>query len=441
MTTNSLTTISGALKQGATTPTELVDAALAAAERSPSVFISLLSGRAHEEARAATDRWHSGSPRSPFDGIPYAVKDLFDLAGLVTSAGSRTRLGAAPAVDDAAVVASLSCHGLIPIGKTNLSEFAFSGLGLNPHFGTPTPGYDPLRVPGGSSSGTAIAIERGVVTIGLGTDTAGSMRVPAAFNGLVGFRPSQGRYDSTGVFPLAASFDVPGPMALTVGDVAVLDSLMRDGASIAATSRSRFILDTGLLEDDIVTPAVRSDILKFTDALRERGVEIELRRLIATTQGRSLISTSGWLGGFEAAAFHAQMLDGPDRSLVDPRVVRRLDVARAMTLASAERLRSRRSELMDSYKEEVGDAIVLTPTVGHHAPLLAPLEADSELFAAANVATLALTMVASFFDMPALAMPVGRATKSSIQLSAPTGRDDAVISAALQLEELGLDFI
>ncbi|XVN15815.1 amidase family protein [Pseudomonas corrugata] len=224
------------LRQGLTTPDELVACALATAKEAQPVFISLLDQRALDAARASTRRWQQGTPLSAFDGIPYAVKDLLDVAGSRTTAGSITRVDAEIAVEDAAVIAALTAQGMIPLGKTNLVEFAYSGLGLNPHFGTPASAVvvDETRVPGGSSSGSAIAVQRGIVTSAIGTDTAGSIRVPAAFNGVVGYKASTGRYSQQGVHPLAVTLDSLGAFAHSVADCAALDRAMRginDGAA------------------------------------------------------------------------------------------------------------------------------------------------------------------------------------------------------------------
>ena len=186
------------------------------------LFTCLLEARALAEAHASRARWHAGQPLGPLDGVPVVWKDLFDVAGTPTTAASALRRNAPPAGQDAATVSALAAAGAVSIGKTGLTEFAYSGLGLNPHFGTPRNrrSTDAHRSPGGSSSGSAVAVDAGMALIGMGTDTGGSVRIPAAFNGLVGFKPSIGRLDSTGVFPLSATLDVIGPMAKTVQDCA-----------------------------------------------------------------------------------------------------------------------------------------------------------------------------------------------------------------------------
>jgi aspartyl-tRNA(Asn)/glutamyl-tRNA(Gln) amidotransferase subunit A len=221
------------LHDGSIEAVELVSTAIRKSRAARGVFISFVEW-AHDAAVKSAQRRRSGAPLSRLDGIPFAVKDMIDVAGSRTTAGSITRIDSPPASRNAAVITAMRAMGMIPVGKTNLSEFAFSGLGLNPHFGTPTADFHAAapRAPGGSSSGSAIAVQRGLVTAAIGTDTAGSIRVPAAFNGLVGFRASTGRYDMDGVHPLAVTLDSLGPIARTVEDCVLVDGAMRGRANL-----------------------------------------------------------------------------------------------------------------------------------------------------------------------------------------------------------------
>jgi aspartyl-tRNA(Asn)/glutamyl-tRNA(Gln) amidotransferase subunit A len=217
------------LAKGEVTSLALVKLALQAAKESEYVFTEIFFEESLNAAKASDERRARGLPLSPFDGIPIAVKDLFDIKGSSTLAGSKTRLEVEPAEEDSEIVANVIGAGMIPLGKVNLVEFAFSGLGLNPHFGTPSPDFKHVkpRIPGGSSSGSAVAVQRGIVCCSLGTDTGGSVRVPAAFNGLVGFKSTPHRYPMGGIFPLAPSLDSPGPITTTVEDCVLLDQVMR----------------------------------------------------------------------------------------------------------------------------------------------------------------------------------------------------------------------
>lgn len=429
------------LRQGDITPTDLIEQALEKAGRSGAVFISLCADSARAQAEAATARRRRGTPLGPLDGIPLAWKDVFDIAGTVTTAGSRALADAPPASADCPLVTHATAAGLIPIGKTNLSEFAFSGLGTNPHYGTPTftdaDGIE--RIPGGSSSGSAMAVRQGIVPLAMGTDTAGSVRIPAAFNGLVGLRPSLDRYDLRGVFPLAVSFDTAGPLAHTVSDIQAMDAVLRGLAPVPPPATDlgslHLCLDEALLDDERVQPAVREGVLATVDAWVQLGVRVSRVRLRAVHATAALIADEGWLGAVEALAVHRQRLDGPARGLIDPNIVKRLDLARqTMTDERVQRLRRARERLADDIRAELGEAILVVPSVAHTAPALAEVAPDT--FAAINGQTLRLTMIGSFLGLPGLALPAlpadGR-LPVGLTLHRLPGGDDRLMAACLVL--------
>ncbi len=220
------------LRAGETTSLALTEAAIARAEdpdgEGARVFIAHAGGRAHAEAEASDRLRAAGLVPSPIAGLPLSVKDLFDVAGEVTTAGSRTLSNAAAAERDSAVVARLRRAGAVIIGRTNMTEFAYSGIGINPHFGTPSNPWDRAtgRIPGGSSSGAAISVTDGMAAAAIGTDTGGSVRIPAAMTGLTGFKPTTGRVPLDGVFPLSRTLDSAGPLAPSVACCAMLDAIM-----------------------------------------------------------------------------------------------------------------------------------------------------------------------------------------------------------------------
>lgn len=431
------------LAEGEVDPAALTEAALARARTVKHVFISLAEEAVRRDAEAAAARWRSGRPLGPLDGIPVATKDLIDVRGSRTTAGSLTRSDIALADTDAPVIAALRARGVIPFGKTNLSEFAFSGLGLNPHFGTPIAdfaGGEP-RAPGGSSSGSAIAVQRGIVAAAIGTDTAGSIRVPAAFNGLVGFKGSAARYDRRGVHPLAASLDSLGPIARAVGDCARLDAAMRGlpapTVTPAGIGKLRFVVDEGVLEDGELQSAVRDNLLGVMAALRGQGAHVVRTRVRAVAGALDAVARFGWLGAAEAWALLRDVVEGPRRDRIDPRVRTRLEAAAMFGPERVARMRQARRELMVAIARELDGAVLVLPTVKHVAPLLAPLEADADLFARVNLATLSLTMVGSLLDMPGIALPSGRGEAglpTSVLFSLPSGEDDRLLAAGLAIE-------
>ncbi len=254
-----LEVLAGELREGKTTSRELVEKALARisdpAGEGARAFIKVDA----EGARAASDFQDQlrrrGFQPSPFAGIPISVKDLFDLAGEVTTAGSKVLKDAAPAVADAPAIAALKSAGFVVMGRTNMTEFAYSGVGLNPHYGTPRSSYDRKtgRIPGGSSAGAAVAVADQMCAVSIGTDTGDSCRIPAAYNGIVGYKPSTGRVSTQGAYPLSARFDTVGPLGNSVACCAAVDALMAGDWSgrIEATGISALrigVLKTAVLE-------------------------------------------------------------------------------------------------------------------------------------------------------------------------------------------------
>lgn len=430
------------LRDGGIDAVELVGAAIARSHAAHGVFISSIE-RAHDDAIQSAHRRRCGAPLSRLDGIPFAVKDMIDVAGNTTTAGSLTRIDSPPAPKDAPVITAMRAMGMIPVGKTNLSEFAFSGLGLNPHFGTPTATFHAAapRAPGGSSSGSAIAVQRGLVTAAIGTDTAGSIRIPAAFNGLVGFRASTSRYDMRGVHPLAITLDSLGPIARTVEDCVLIDRAMRGCANLdvyaAPLEQVRFVVDSSVLADPSLQFDVARNLRSVLTLLRRCGARVEERTVDALARTREVIATHGWLGAIEAWSALRETVDGQRGDQIDHRVRNRLLAAKSIDQHARERIRTLRAELMLRLAHELGDAVLVTPTVKHVAPPLAALEADDVLFAATNLETLSLTMPGSLLDMPGVAMPSGvdrQHLPTSVLFSVPQGQDDRLLRTCLAVE-------
>lgn len=425
---------------GRSDPVQALEQALDQASQSAAVFICLTAERARREAEAAAARWRAGQPLSVFDGVPLAWKDLFDVAGSITTAGAAYRRHAPAALLDAPSVGLLCRAGMVSVGKTNLSELAYSGLGLNPHFGTPhnPHGRDQPRIPGGSSSGSAVAVAAGIVPIAMGTDTAGSIRIPAALNGLVGYRSSSRRYSRDGVFPLAHTLDSLGPLTRSVRDALAIDDLLHGRTSnhrVRSLKGQRFVLEQGLLAD--VEPAVRNNLLRGVERLKAEGALVEMRPCATFQATLALIQQQGWLGAFEAFALHETLLDSADAEQLDPRVRRRLEAARSLPASRLIHLIEARQCLQQQLIDDLDGALLITPTVAHVAPALAALEADDDLFVSTNLATLRLTMPGSLLDMPGVTLPSGHDAQglpTGLLLSAPAGEDARLLRAALSVE-------
>ncbi|MBP8861424.1 MAG: amidase, partial [Ottowia sp.] len=221
------------LAAGSTTSLQLTEAALARAQdpagEGARVFTLVDAERARAAAQASDLLRAAGMVRSPLEGLPVSVKDLFDVAGQVTTAGSVVLKDAPPAERNAPVIDRLIAAGAVIVGRTNMTEFAFSGLGLNPHYGTPKNPWDRAgggRIPGGSSSGAAVSVTDGMAVVGIGSDTGGSVRIPSALCGLTGFKPTQRRVPIDGTVPLSTSLDSIGPLAASVRCCAIVDAVL-----------------------------------------------------------------------------------------------------------------------------------------------------------------------------------------------------------------------
>lgn len=457
--------IGGLLAAGDLDAVEVCESFLARAETDAArhAFITLTPERALAEAELSARRHREGRPLGPLDGVPVAWKDLVDVRGAPTTAGSALRRDAAPAREDAPAAGNLAAAGMVCVGKTNLTELAFSGLGLNPHFGTPRNpfGGAPARIPGGSSSGSAVAVAVGAVPCAIGTDTSGSVRIPAAFCGLVGFKPSATRIDRRGVLPLAPTLDSVGGLARSVADVAALDAALRGRPPVPRTPPPlrdlAFVIPEGELVDD-AEPAVRARFEAAIGALErggaaverrplpsreaavsglERGgAKVERRPLPSLEAAQALMDEHGTVVVAEASRTHAQLAAGPDGDALDPRVLRRIRAGGDVDLEPL--LRERRG-LQDQVTAELRGAFVLFPTVRHTAPELEPLERDDELFARTNLRTLRNTMLASYLDLPGVSLPIGvdeAGLPIGLLVSGPPGGDDGVLDAALAVEAI-----
>ncbi|MCO7642407.1 amidase [Pseudomonas sp. S 311-6] len=438
-------TLAQAYASGRRDPVEMVEAVLPAMADQPAVFLDAFAERARREAMASRARWRAGAPLSVLDGVPVAWKDMFDVRGHRTTGASATRMQCQPAAQDAAVVRRLTQAGLVNVGKTNLSEFAYSGLGLNPHFGTPVLPRAGLadRAPGGSSAGSAIAVAAGIVPLAMGTDTAGSIRVPAAFNGLLGWRASCARYDLQGVMPLAPSLDTIGPLARSARDLATLDALLRGDVAPALAPASlsalRLVVDPAILQAPVVSAAVQAQTEQCLQRLARAGVAVETRRVAAWHEAWRIQDEYGWLGGFEAFALHQPLLDSPAAAQLDVRVRARLEQTRAQPAVAVVHAYQAQARLQAAMAAELDGALLLTPTTAHVAPPLAALENDPAEFARCNLATLRLTMPGSYLDMPGVSLPSGQDAQglpTGVLLSGPCGADTQVLRAALAVAQV-----
>ncbi len=430
--------LNAAFEQGSSNPVRITEQALQAACASQNVFTALTQQHARSTAHAAAERLRVGKRLGALDGIPVSWKDLFDQAGETTRAGSLTTATLAPADSNAAAVDLLESQGAISIGRTNLTEFAFSGLGLNPHFGTAanvwSPSHTPLA-PGGSSSGAALSVAAGIVPYAIGTDSSGSIRIPAALNGLAGFKPTAARLSRIGVWPLSPTLDSIGPLAHTVADVCAVMRCF--GITPATLSGSlKIIVPTGVYTEDADAAILQSFELTL-GYLKTAGCEIIRRPLAALSQLPALFAEYGTLVGIEAYRLHHVALVQSD--LMDRRVASRLQSNHVYPAENLFHLLNRRSQLQQLLHQELQGALLALPTTAIHAPPLAKLETDDRYFAECNAKILRNTMAGSFLDLPSLTIPTGldgAGLPAALMLSAPGGSDETVLAAGLAVAQI-----
>ena len=395
------------------------------------------------EAAETLDRLRqSGRAPSSFAGIPISIKDLFDVEGETTLAGSTVLDGEAAATQDAPAVARLRAAGFVFIGRTNMTEFAFSGLGLNPHYGTPRNPYDRARgrIPGGSSSGAAVSVSDGMAAAGLGTDTGGSCRIPAAMCGTVGFKPTARRISRQGVVPLSFSLDSVGSLANTVSCCAVLDAVMAGDVAIPelpdcpVTSMRIAVLRNYVFNgvDDPVANAFDHALARLSSAGASLS-ELTIRELDDLPD----INAKGGLASAEAFTWHRALL-ATRASDYDPRVRVRIDKGAEQSAADYIEVVQQRRRLIDRVDAltEGVDALIY-PTVPCIAPTLDEF-ADDGHYARTNALALRNPSITNFLDRCAVSIPIHQPGDAPVgmNLMGRTMGDRELLAVANSVESL-----
>lgn len=439
-----------ALANNQTTSRDIIEECLARIEDKEGegrrVFIHVDPEAVRSEADAIDRLRKDGIEPSPYAGIPISVKDLFDIQGQKTLAGSKVLAGSSPAEKDCTVVTRLRAAGFIIIGRTNMTEFAYSGLGLNPHYGTPKNPYDrhSQRIPGGSSSGGAISVSDGMAAAALGTDTGGSCRIPAAMSGIVGFKPTASRIPTDGSIPLSTSLDSVGTLAHSTKCCAVLDSILSAKEDLSMPPP----IDLGEIRFGVVTDYVLDDMehnveSAFTNALsklRQKGIEVvdvsfpELYEIPTSF-------TKGGLAAAEAYAWHRPLLEG-NIDKYDPRVSSRIMRGQEQSAADYIDLLNARSEMIKK-AETVASSfdILVFPTVPIIAPLFSELENDDD-YARINLLALRNPTVTNILDRCAISIPVQEPETAPVglMLMGGNGTDRNLLSVSIAVEAIVRDF-
>src|ERR1700738_2638008 len=438
-----LATLADDLDAGRTSARKLVDACLANIANPQGegarAFVHVDAEAAIEAAEAMDRLREVKAAPSPYAGIPVSIKDLFDIRGQVTRAGSRALADSAPAEADATVVARLRRAGFVVIGRTNMTEFAYSGIGINPHYGTPKGAWQRRvgHVPGGSSSGAAVSVVDAMAYGALGTDTGGACRIPAAYNGIFGFKPTQRRVPLDGGVPLSFTLDSFGPLARTVGCCAVLDAVLANETVAPLQPRSirgmRLAVPTTValdeLEDEVAKTFDRAlDKLSREGALIER---IEVPEFLDVAP----MNAKGGFAAAESYAWHRYLIVSKG-DIYDPRVSSR--ILRGESMSAAEYI-----DLLDARKSLIAratarlapyDALVL-PTTANTPPRIADL-ADDKAFAKANLLSLRNCTLINMIDGCAISLPCHREGEVPVglMLAASGGADRRIFELAAAME-------
>ncbi|WP_315772506.1 MULTISPECIES: amidase [unclassified Bradyrhizobium] len=376
---------------------------------------------------------------SPFAGIPVSIKDLFDIKGQVTRAGSRALDDSAPAEADAPAVARLRRAGFVVIGRTNMTEFAYSGIGINPHYGTPKSAWkrEVGHVPGGSSSGAAVSIADRMAYGALGTDTGGSCRIPAAFNGITGFKPTQARVPLDGGVPLSTTLDSFGPLANTVACCAILDSVLADEPIRPLAARPvkglRLAVPTTIVLDEL-DAEVAETFERALETLAKQGALIE-RIEFPEFLDVGVIGAKGGFAAAESYAWHRFLLTAKG-DVYDPRVSVRILRGEAITVPDYIEMLNARRSLVKRTAARIApyDALVM-PTTANTPPKIADL-ADDAAFARENIRALRNCTFINMIDGCAISLPAHRhgEVPVGLMLAQSGGNDRKLLEIAAGVE-------
>ena len=411
------------LRAGQTTSLELIDTCLERITDSSGegslAFLHVDRERARQAASASDQLRAAGVDLSPLMGIPFSVKDLFDIAGQPTRAGSTVLLDAPPAEQDAEVIARLRRAGAIILGRTNMTEFAYSGVGLNPHYGTPASPYDrsTRRIPGGSSSGAGVSVSDGMAAFAMGTDTGGSVRIPAALCGISGFKSTRQRISTAGVFPLSSSFDSVGHMAPTLSCCITIDQII-SGQPVCQLepmplTNLRFVIpEFAVSELDDETASI---FTRIVDALIAAGAHVE-EKFIEVLEDSSRPVNGARLLAAEAYAQHRALLDAAEAEY-DPRVSTRMMNAANLSSSEYIDLLTWRTHFVSATRAalEYYDALLM-PTTPEIPPPIEDLERSDEVYFEKNKLMLRNTSLINQIDGCAISIPYRHAGEPPVGL-------------------------
>jgi aspartyl-tRNA(Asn)/glutamyl-tRNA(Gln) amidotransferase subunit A len=432
-----------AIAAGQTSCAALVEAAVLRATdpngEGHCIFRTVRTEQAWADARAQDELRARGAAPSPLAGLPVSIKDNIDIAGEPTRAGTKLLADAPPATSDSAVVVRLKAAGAAIVGRTNMSELAFSGIGYNRFFGTPANPWDRAtrRIPGGSSSGAAISLTDGMAVVAIGTDTGGSVRIPAALTGLAGFKPTQARVPRDGVLPLSTVLDCVGPLARDVADCALVDGILSGETSPLPgfTGALRLCTADGFMLDG-ADEHVRAMYARAKSALLHAGASIAPLPRDAFDEIASYVRRGSFSGAEAWQRFGESILARPQD--IDSRIAERILRGRSITQTDLDANAHDRARMMERFEDTmVSFDALIAPTVPVVAPKIADMEND-DCFRRANALILRNPMVANLLDAPSLTVPCHASGTAPVglMLIGPRMSDRHVLAIGAGIERL-----
>ncbi len=371
------------------------------------------------------------APETPLKGALVSIKDLFDIEGQITHAGTRFMGQDDPATSDADVVAKLRQAGASIVGHTNMTELAYSGLGLNPHYDTPANAFDSEKIPGGSTAGGALSVARGMVDIAIGTDTGGSLRIPAAFNGIVGFKPTQATVSRAGCKPLSVSLDSVGPMAKNVAGCRMAYDVIRRPSGHPALPLTPQLVIPDNFGFDAIEPAVDRQFWEAVQRLNDAGYSIS-RNTFASLDAYQQLPI--WqFSAVESQAVYSASVQAHAEDM-DPRVASRMARASEVDAVTYRQTLDQRLRLIGEFNAELGGRTLLLPTTPILPPKFSDLEQD-DAYGRANLLALRNPSLANVLECCSVSLPSGTAKEPiGIMLIATAHRDHALLNVAASVE-------
>lgn len=434
------------LQNNETSSEELVQATLERiadpAGEGSRAFTRVYADQAMQAARASDTLRKAGLARSPLEGLPISVKDLFDVAGDTTTAGSVVLKDRPAASRNALVVQRLLDAGAVLVGRTNMTEFAYSGLGINPHYGSPRSPWDREtgRISGGSSSGAGVAVADQMSVMSLGTDTGGSIRIPSAFCGVTGFKPTARRIPSQGTLPLSFSQDSSGPLAASVECCAIVDAILAGEPAhelnMPQARQLRFAVPSSMILED-ADDHVRTVFEQTLDALRKAGTQIDTID-IPEFERLPYINRKGGLIAAEAYAWHAELLE-KSYDQYDPLVASRIMRGQKMIAADYIEVLQERPLWQRAVEARLAfyDALLM-PTAPIVPPTINELTADEKTYFSTNLTILRNPTFINFLDGCGLSIPCHPAGTAPVGLmvAGPAMRDTHILNVGRCVEDI-----